>query len=54
MRVEKNGITKEVDNALVPDYVTAGWKKIENQARKEVLAKPSEEKDDLDAKLQGK
>lgn len=52
MKVEKDGIVKEVDNALVPDYVTAGWKKADNKSNKNNYR--NNEKEDLDAKLQGK
>lgn len=26
MKVEKDGIIKEVSNEIAPDYITAGWK----------------------------
>lgn len=53
MKVEKDGVVKEVDNALVPDYITAGWKKADIKSKKEVATKRAEEAE-LEAKLQGK
>lgn len=52
MKVEKDGVVKEVDNALVPDYVTAGWKKAENKSSKNNY-KNNNDREDLDAKLRG-
>ena len=54
MKVEKQGVVKEVDDALVPDYVTAGWKLADNRTKKESVSKIDADKEDLDAKLQGK
>lgn len=47
MKVEKNGIVKNIDNALVPDYVTAGWEIYKETVKREVV------KNDFD-KEQGK
>lgn len=52
MKVEKDGVVKEVDNALVPDYVTAGWKKAENKSNKNNY-KNNNDREELDAKLRG-
>ncbi len=44
MKVEKNGIVKDVDNNIVADYVSAGWK-VYGEAKKELKPKKVEIKE---------
>jgi len=49
MKLENNGIVKEIEKSLVPDYLAAGWKehketKKENKAKAE--NKPEKGKDE--------
>lgn len=46
MKVEKNGITKEIEENLVKDYIDAGWKKAskEKEAVIETVEENKEEK----------
>jgi hypothetical protein len=39
MKVEKDGIIKEVEDKLAKDYISAGWKKSEDKSKKEEKVK---------------
>lgn len=49
IKVEKNGITKEIDTErLAADYVSAGWKKVDDKKKeeaKEVKPNPLDKKE---------
>lgn len=37
MKVKKDKVTKNIDKELVPDYVAAGWKVVEEPSKKSSL-----------------
>ena len=47
MKVEKDGIVKDVDANIVVDYISAGWKAYE-ESKKEVKPKKIEKKEEVE------
>lgn len=47
MKVEKDGIVKDIDENIVADYVSAGWK-IYKELKKEIKPKKIEKKEEVE------
>ena len=47
MKLEKDGIIKEIEENIVADYISAGWKKY-IEPKKEIKPKKTEIKEKID------